>query len=218
MTRPTQSETALLEKWRQGLFSATNKPEIATPLIDFGYPLPKLKEGSALMEETDSIWKQNTIEGDEATEASSAFKEVFEPLLDQYKSEREKAKVIFRKDPVVLSRLMLSGKLPEPFAKCIVVIEKFYDELLAEPALFSPLAMVKITPTSASSMKQQIAEAQRLRRIWNTERSESENATEAKDIAMAKMDDWMDDFYAMAKLALADNPQYLEALGIVVKR
>ncbi len=38
-----------------------------------------------------------------------------------------------------------------------------------------------------------------------------------KDDAMAKLDDWMDDFYAVAKIALDEKPQYLGALGIRVR-
>ena len=44
------------------------------------------------------------------------------------------------------------------------------------------------------------------------------DATIAKDEALAKMDDWMVEFYGIARIALEDHPQYLEALGIVVKR
>jgi len=38
-----------------------------------------------------------------------------------------------------------------------------------------------------------------------------------KDAAFAKIDDWMSEFYAEAKIGLEDNPQLLEALGKTVK-
>ncbi len=38
-----------------------------------------------------------------------------------------------------------------------------------------------------------------------------------KDAAFAKIDDWMSEFYAEAKIELEDNPQLLEALGKTVK-
>ncbi|NLT49572.1 MAG: hypothetical protein GXX85_01480, partial [Ignavibacteria bacterium] len=46
---------------------------------------------------------------------------------------------------------------------------------------------------------------------------ESEDATKEKDAAFAKMDKWMSDFYAVARIALEDKPQLLEALGKIVK-
>jgi len=80
------------------------------------------------------------------------------------------------------------------------------------------VAKVKITPADVTSRMSLINIVKETRSVWQAEKGQSEDATIAKDQAMAKMDDWMDDFYAMAKLALADHPQYLEALGIVVKR
>ena len=50
------------------------------------------------------------------------------------------------------------------------------------------------------------------------EKGESEAATEEKDIALATMEKWMNKFYAVAKIAMEDKPQLLEALGIIVKR
>ena len=39
-----------------------------------------------------------------------------------------------------------------------------------------------------------------------------QEATKAKDAAFVKMDDWMDDFHAIAEIALEDKPQLLEAI------
>lgn len=46
---------------------------------------------------------------------------------------------------------------------------------------------------------------------------ESKNATKARDAAMAAMQDWMTEFYAVARIALEEQPQLLEALGRPVK-
>jgi hypothetical protein len=49
------------------------------------------------------------------------------------------------------------------------------------------------------------------------EKGESQDSTKAKDAAFAKLDDWMSEFYAVAKIALEDNPQLLESLGKFVR-
>ncbi len=46
---------------------------------------------------------------------------------------------------------------------------------------------------------------------------ESQDATKQKDAAFAEIDDWMRDFYAVARIALEDHPQLLETLGILVR-
>ncbi len=47
-------------------------------------------------------------------------------------------------------------------------------------------------------------------------KGEAQNATEQRDIALRAMDRWMSDFRAAARVALKDNPQWLEMLGMPV--
>jgi hypothetical protein len=46
---------------------------------------------------------------------------------------------------------------------------------------------------------------------------ESEDLTQQKDGAFSKLDEWMSEFYAVAKIALEDHPQLLESLGKSIK-
>lgn len=49
------------------------------------------------------------------------------------------------------------------------------------------------------------------------EKGESQDATKLKDTAFIELDDWMSEFYVVAKIALEDNPQLLESLGKFVR-
>ncbi len=55
------------------------------------------------------------------------------------------------------------------------------------------------------------------RAVYLKEKGESQDATKIKDAAIAKLDDWMSEFYAVAKIGLEDNPQLLEVLGKTVR-
>ncbi len=48
-------------------------------------------------------------------------------------------------------------------------------------------------------------------------RNQVSNILEAKDAAFAQIDDWMSEFFSVARIALEDEPQLLEALGKIVK-
>ncbi len=218
MKKMRLSEKALREKWKQALYNAKTQQEIATLLTEFGYDLPKLTEGTTLFDSTESLCKKSETEGDEATAAYAHYETAYAELQTGYLSDRKKAKTVFRKDPVTLDRLLVTGQVPDAYPKFMTVCEKIYDELTNDTALCSKLASVKITPNTVADMQKKITTVKELRAQWNAERGQSENATIAKDEALAKMDDWMDDFYGIAKIALENHPQYLEALGIVVKR
>jgi hypothetical protein len=79
------------------------------------------------------------------------------------------------------------------------------------------LARLAITADSLTATKTLITELEATIAKYLKEVGESQDATKAKDAAFAKMDDWMSEFYAVARIGLEDNPQLLEALGKKVK-
>lgn len=44
---------------------------------------------------------------------------------------------------------------------------------------------------------------------------ETQAATQARDEALDDLQEWMGDFVSIARIALEDQPQYIEMLGIV---
>ncbi len=79
------------------------------------------------------------------------------------------------------------------------------------------MARLAITPEQLTAGKTLLTELETARAEYLKEKGESQEATKIKDAAFAKMDDWMSEFYAVARIALEDKPQLLEALGKVVK-
>ena len=55
------------------------------------------------------------------------------------------------------------------------------------------------------------------RTLYLKEVGESQEATKTKDKALAELEEWMSDFYAVAKIAMEDQPQLLETLGLLVR-
>jgi hypothetical protein len=46
------------------------------------------------------------------------------------------------------------------------------------------------------------------------EKGEAQAATEARDKALDNLQEWMSDYIAVARIALEDEPQLMEMLGI----
>ena len=46
------------------------------------------------------------------------------------------------------------------------------------------------------------------------EKSEAQQATEHRDVAMDALDEWMSDFISIARVAFEDDPQQLEKLHV----
>jgi hypothetical protein len=107
--------------------------------------------------------------------------------------------------------------MPVAYVKWLETVRKFYTTSIADVEIQTKLSRLKITPDDLNAAKALIPEVETLRAAYLKEKGESQDATTLKDAAFAKLDAWMSEFYAVARIALEDNPQLLEALGLIVK-
>ena len=96
-------------------------------------------------------------------------------------------------------------------------VKKFYTVASADSDVQSKLVRLKITTEEINGTIQLITNLELARAEYLREKGESQDATKLKDKAFGEIDDWMSEFYAVAKIALEDNPQLLESLGKFVR-
>ena len=130
---------------------------------------------------------------------------------------RKKAKVNFRKDLETMKKLLIDGSMPRAYVSWLELIKKFYTEMLADTALQTKIARLKVTADDLTAANALLSEMETARSKYLIEKGESQDATNIKDSAFAELDDWMSEFYAVARIALEDNIQLLEALGVIVR-
>lgn len=211
------TEAGTLELYRVALENVQEQPEIATIMADLGYDSALITEGKQLLEQTRNIYDFNKTEDDETSAAYADFLTKKAEIEITYSLHRKKAKVIFRKDPVILKQLALDGSLQKSYVKWLETVRKFYTVAASDTDIQGKLARLKITKEDITSTNTKITELVKARAEYLREKGESQDATKAKDAAFAKMDDWMSEFYAVARIGLEDKPQLLEALGKFVK-
>ena len=216
-TRPKNSEADTLELYRVALENAETQSEIATVMAELGYDSAKITEGKTLLTETRSAYDFNKTEDDETSAASASFSDKKAELEKVFKLQRKKAKVIFRNDSLTADKLAISGEMPRTYIKWLEAAKKFYSVATTDTDIQTKLSRLAITADSLTAANTLITELEAARAEYLKEVGESQDATKAKDTAFAKMDDWMSEFYAVARIGLEDNPQLLEALGKIVK-
>ena len=214
-TKLTDAET--LELYRVALENAENQSEIATIMADLGYDSTVIGEGKALLEETRNAYDLNKTEDDETSAAYADFSSKKEQLENTYNIHRKKAKVVFRNDSLTADKLAISGAMPRTYIKWLESAKKFYNVSSTDTDIQSKLARLKISVDDLTVANTAISALETARAEYLKEKGESQDATKAKDSAFAKIDDWMSEFYAVARIGLEDNPQLLEALGKVVR-
>lgn len=216
-SKPKNSEAEILELYRVALQNAETQPEIAAAMTLVGYNSAKIAEGKTLWTQTRAAFDANKTEDDETSEAYNTFTTLKSELDATYGKHRKKAKVVFRNDSLNAEKLGITGELPRAYVKSIEAAKKFYNEVSANESILTQLGRLAVTSTEITAAIALIANIETARANYLREAGESQTATKAKDAAFAQMDEWMSDFYAVARIALEDSPQLLEVLGKIVK-
>ncbi|WP_047790325.1 hypothetical protein [Tenacibaculum mesophilum] len=211
------SEAQILEKYRIALTNVLNQTEIANQMAQFGYDTTKIEIGNQLWQQANNAYNTNKSEDDETFEAYTTFSNQKKQLTQTYNLHRKKAKIIFRKKPVTLEKLAVTGTKPQAYINWLETLKKFYSTANTSAEIQEQLQTLNISQEEITNTITQINNLESARANYLKEKGESQDATKAKDQAFAKIEDWMRDFYAVASIALEDQPQLIEALSKQIK-
>jgi len=206
------TETEMLEQFRNSFENAKKQTEIATIMADFGYESEVIAEGELLLKTARTAYDANQKEGDETSKAYKDYAKVKEKLEKIYLLDRKKAKVIFKNDPYAYDELELHGIVPNAHINFIELTRKFYNGLLNNSELQAKVARLKLTQEGITKALELIEQVNLLRSEFLKELGESQLSRKTKDEALAAIELWMRDFYAVAKIALDDKVKLMKAL------
>ena len=206
------TETEMLEQFRNSFENVKKQPEIATIMAEFGYGSEVISEGELLLKTARSAYDANQKEGDETSKAYKDYAKVKEKLEKIYLLDRKKAKVIFKNDPYAYDELELHGIVPNAHINFIELTRKFYNGLSNNIELQAKVARLKLTQEGITKALELIEQVNLLRSEFLKELGESQLSRKTKDEALATIELWMRDFYAVAKIALDDKVKLLKAL------
>ncbi len=217
MANKNLTEVQLIEKYRISLENVETQPVIAKAMEELGFDTAEIAKGKLLLGETASIYNLNKQEFDEKSAAYSNYIAQRKVVSDIYGLHRKKAKVVFRNDLEILKQLELEKALSQGYAKWLEGVKKFYSEIINDETLQTKLLRLKVTKEDLNNAGKEILKLDKARAEYIREKGESQEATQDKNAAFDKMEDWMYEFYAVAKIALEDNAQLLESLGVLVR-
>lgn len=191
---------------------------VKTALSRYGFDEEKLLAGEKLCGEAEAsqyLWKR-ALGGQ--VEATVELKSAWAMAKKQYMKALKIARAIFTDDPKAKVALMLHGDRKQDFAGWYEQAHLFYGNILddsewinvfaeygySREALERDYALVKQVEARSFEQKQAMGFAR--------------EAVEDRDRKLAKLGRWIAELRVVAKVALEDDPQQLEKLGIVIKR
>jgi len=211
------SETQLIQNYGVLFKNAKFESVLAGELAQYGYDAATIEQGEALYNTLLEKYDTNKTESAQETTAYAAFDSTLESTQAIYSTDRKKAKIVFKDQPDVLKNLQLKGIAPVRNAALIDTMRLFYETLNNYPELQTPLQRLKITAQHVTNQLKNITQTQQAYADYIREKGESQQATQDKNKAFDAVTKWVSEFYAVAKIALEDQPQLLESVAKLVR-
>jgi len=125
------------------------------------------------------------------------------------------ARVALRNDRGAYEALQLAGGRKQSTSGWIQQSKIFYANALASADILAKLSVLTMTAEALTAGQILVTEVEAKLSIQLKEKGEAQAATQARDAAFDDLQDWMSDFVAIARIALENDSQLLEMLGIV---
>ncbi|MFJ1473186.1 hypothetical protein ACILE9_02860 [Capnocytophaga cynodegmi] len=211
------SNEQMLQNFGAMFENLSKEGDLKTELAEYGYDDAKIAEGKALYDEARKTFDANIKETREETSASLAFQEKYQNVQKKYSTHRKKARIVFEDNEEALRQLKLKGSATRAIAAAMEEMRAFYQLLDTTPNLLTPLKQLKINEEDIKNQLQELPEVEKAYATYLQEKGESQQATRDKNKAFETLDKWVSKFHKVAKIALEDRPQLLEALGKFVR-
>ena len=199
---------------RHALENAMNHAGIQRKLNRVSYDRKTLLQGKALNE---NVWLLQTTKQDHYGSQVTSTDTVLANLAETqqvYSEHVALARLAFKDDRGMQMKLAIAGPRKRANNAWLAQAMTFYGKIDEMATAMTGYGVSQESLQQAKAMVEALATArqQQLQR-----KGEAQHATEQRNAAVKAMDAWMRDFRAAARVALKDNPQWLEMLGMLVR-
>lgn len=199
------------------LSNARSDSELSEALALFGYDGTRLDAGMALYTAAAQAQQQQALEYGEQYAASDALRAAWEDAQANYGRYVKVARIALKDDRGAYATLGLNGTRKRTLAGWLTQARQFYANALTSETILTALGQFGITQEKLTAGQAQVDEVEALSAAQKKETGEAQQATQIRDAALEALDNWMDDFLAIARIALEENPQLLEKIGVLAR-
>lgn len=190
---------------------------VRNALAGYGFSGDKLLGIKKLYNETEALHSLQKQKYGEQMEATAELQKAWKTAKQQYMKTLKIARIAFRKNIKAEYATILHGIRKQSLSAWLAQAQLFYTNILGDSELMDALSDYGYTPEKLKeeaalieAVMEKHAEQQRMI-------GEAQITTAARDEKIAELAKRISDLKAVARVALTDNPQQLEKLGIVVK-
>ncbi|MBR8535469.1 hypothetical protein KDU71_07855 [Carboxylicivirga sediminis] len=197
--------------------NSINDEQIQTRVATMGYTAERFETCIVLLDESDNLCKQFEKEYGEVEQAFATRNAEREKADKVYLRHLAVARIALKDDKAAQVALRLSGRRATSLSGWILQGDTFYNNLLSNDSWLAKMSEFNTDREALTQGQQLINNVASYADVIMREKGDAQNATKLRDAKLEELAEWVNDYETIARLALADSPQLLEKLGIVVK-
>lgn len=214
MARKTTAQ--ILEEQRVLIFNSS-KPEVEPFLANMGADETFIKTGEDLYNSVITLSENQEKEQQEQNLAYDQYHELKDECKTKARKNFRLIKMASRADKNLQNRLKIYTPKESGIEEWIKQTLEFNNLVLNETSFLASLARFKITVESLNTDKSALESLKTLRNQAISEKGQAQEATRLRNEKMEELEDYCYELRTIATIALADQPQLLEMLGILVR-
>ena len=212
-----RSINTLLSQAQLAIDNALNNPQILKYLSDFGYSSVRIQQGKKLYNVAAAAQLAQQMEAGEQVSATTVVNDAWENAKKTYSRMIKVARVAFKRNSGVAVQLDLNGTRKKSLSGWLAQANQFYQNALGDRTILSGLKEFGMTEQKLKAGLAELTVVEQANLAQEKEKGEAQAATQTRDTALDELQDWLSDYLAIAKVAMEEEPQLLEGMGILVR-
>lgn len=210
------SDDELISLGEQVLANSQKSP-IKEAVAVVGYDEAAFQRGQSLLEVyAASVQQRQSEEGDQLN-ATGALNDAWDAFHTQtYMPHVTIARLVLERNGTH-KRLGIQGRRPKGFQAYINKAELFYNQITLNKDVQETLAARGITPEIVRQAQADLKQLKKLNHQQEIEKSEVQNAIRVRNNSRRAFADWLSLYHQLARVAMSEQPELLEQLGITVR-
>lgn len=190
---------------------------IAAQVALYGYTNEKIGKGKQILAEATNLYEAQKKEYGEQDQAQDDFTHKKVAAQKDYSKMIKLARIALKNDVQATTTLELNGRRSPTISGWVQQTRNFYNAILANEKWKMAMAEFGQTDVILNEKLAQVDEVVSLMQTLKKETGDAQNATEIRNLKFDELSEWINDYEQVARIALEDQPQLLEKLGIIVK-
>jgi hypothetical protein len=189
-------------------------PELQARLDVYGYDRARMLQGQALCQQAMTLYQQQRAQAGEQQAATVARDTARSQAHALYIRHVTIARLALKDAANATTALDLRQR-KRTQAGWLVQAQLFYANLLGNPALLAKMAEYGVAQAQLQAVQAQVATVGSKIVARSQSATSTREVTRTRDTALRALDQWMNSFLTMARVALADLPQQPDQLVIL---